>query len=443
MQGRDDDPFDRQKRIGWWRQEVAERTRVFVIGAGAIGNEVIKNLMLLGFRDVLIWDFDRIEASNLSRTVLFRGEDLGQSKARVAAERARAMALHPDPRIEWCEGDVVWDLGLGLLRTADLVFGCLDNTEARMAINRACRAAGVPWIDGRIGELDCQISVYLPGEGGCYECGMSEADHHDARRRYSCDNVMRVATEESRIPTVGIAAAWCAAVQVQEGIKVLHGRTEMDARTIVYRGSINRLDVYSLPGACQPPRAGPPRAVERGDAATAAGGGEQPGPLGAGRSARSARRPRLRGRGGLPPLRPGAADHAAAAPPLRAGPALPGVDVRRGWRGRTARGGRAHQHGDARALRAGRRAGDAARPHTSCRWPTPTASMPTTSCALVPGSRVPAVDADAGAARQPRAPGRGPAWQGITEEVTHVVQRGDTLPRIAPIPDRSGPARRL
>ncbi len=243
----DEDPFDRQRRIDWWRQEVAERSRVFVIGAGAIGNEVIKNLLLLGFRDLLIWDFDRIEASNLSRTVLFRREDVGQSKARVAAERARALALHPDARIEWREGDVVWDLGLGLLRTADLVFGCLDNLEARLAINRACRLVGVPWIDGGIGELNSRVGVFLPGEGGCYECGMSQADFHEARRRYSCDNVRRAMVAAERLPTVQIAAAWCAAVQVQEGVKVLHGRTDMDGRLIAYSGSANRFDVFNQP----------------------------------------------------------------------------------------------------------------------------------------------------------------------------------------------------
>ncbi len=241
------DLFDRQRRIDWWRQDVIERASVLVIGAGAIGNEVIKNLVLVGFRELMIWDFDHIEASNLSRTVLFRREDVGKSKAQVAAERARAMALHPDARIEWREGDVVWDLGFGLVRSASLVFGCLDNVEARMAINRVCRSVGVPWIDGSIGELNCRIGVFLPGEGGCYECGMSESDFHEARRRYSCDNVKRSMIAAGRLPTVQIASAWCAALQVQEGIKVLHGRTDMDAKMIVYIGSTNLFDIYTLP----------------------------------------------------------------------------------------------------------------------------------------------------------------------------------------------------
>ena len=49
-----------------------DATRVLVIGPGAIGNGVIKNRVMLGFRDLIIWNFDWIEAFNLSRTMLFR-----------------------------------------------------------------------------------------------------------------------------------------------------------------------------------------------------------------------------------------------------------------------------------------------------------------------------------------------------------------------------------
>lgn len=242
-----DDPFDRQKRIDWWRQDVIENARALVIGAGAIGNEVIKNLVLLGWRKLSIWDFDQIEASNLSRTVLFRREDVGRGKAEVAAERARDMALHPHVEIDWRGGDVVWDLGLGLVRSADIVFGCLDNVEARLAINRACHIAGVPWVDAGTGELNCHVSVYLPGERGCYECGVSERDFYEARRRYSCDNVRRAMVQSGRVPTVQVASALCAALQVEEAIKVLHGDTSMDGRSTVHVGGSGSFNTYGQP----------------------------------------------------------------------------------------------------------------------------------------------------------------------------------------------------
>jgi len=58
--------------ISWWDREKVQNAKVMVIGAGALGNEVIKNLSLMGIGNLFIVDFDKIEAANLSRSVLFR-----------------------------------------------------------------------------------------------------------------------------------------------------------------------------------------------------------------------------------------------------------------------------------------------------------------------------------------------------------------------------------
>jgi len=80
------DRFDRFRLISWWDQQRLAAAKVLVIGAGALGNEIVKNLSLLGIGHVLIVDMDNIEGSNLSRSILFRAEDCGKSKAAVAAE---------------------------------------------------------------------------------------------------------------------------------------------------------------------------------------------------------------------------------------------------------------------------------------------------------------------------------------------------------------------
>ncbi len=84
-----DDRFDRLARIEWWDQSRLAAARVLVVGAGALGNEVIKNLSLLGVGHLVIVDRDRIERSNLSRSILFRPADEGQPKATCAARRRR------------------------------------------------------------------------------------------------------------------------------------------------------------------------------------------------------------------------------------------------------------------------------------------------------------------------------------------------------------------
>ena len=73
--------------ISWWEREKVQNAKVMVIGAGALGNEVIKNLSLMGVGNLFIVDFDKVEAANLSRSILFREGDNNRSKAEIAAAR--------------------------------------------------------------------------------------------------------------------------------------------------------------------------------------------------------------------------------------------------------------------------------------------------------------------------------------------------------------------
>ena len=130
----EDSFYDRQQRIDWWSQEKLRKAKVMVVGAGAIGNEVLKNLALLGVGNIFIADFDKISKSNLSRTVLFGRKDIGKKKAEIAAKATKKLCLEDEANVDWFHGDVVWELGVGIFRQMDLVLGCLDNIEARICL---------------------------------------------------------------------------------------------------------------------------------------------------------------------------------------------------------------------------------------------------------------------------------------------------------------------
>jgi hypothetical protein len=67
------------------------KTHVLVVGAGGIGCELLKNLVLSGFKSILVIDLDTIDLSNLNRQFLFGKNHLKKSKAVVARESVLQM----------------------------------------------------------------------------------------------------------------------------------------------------------------------------------------------------------------------------------------------------------------------------------------------------------------------------------------------------------------
>ncbi len=215
------DRYASLRLIEWWDQERLRLARVMVVGAGALGNEVLKNLALLGVGRVLIVDSDKVEVGNLSRSVLFRRQDAGQPKVDAAAVRLRE--INPDVRIATLHTDVTHGVGLGVYRNVDVVLGCLDNREARLAVNRACWRVGVPWVDGALDVLMGIVRPFVPPAGACYECTMTKRDYELIGLRYSCPFVQPGDVAQGRMPTTPTMASVIGGLQVQEAVKIMHG----------------------------------------------------------------------------------------------------------------------------------------------------------------------------------------------------------------------------
>jgi adenylyltransferase/sulfurtransferase len=225
--------------ISWWEREKVKQAKVLVIGAGALGNEVIKNLALMGVGNIFIIDFDKIEAANLSRSVLFRESDNNRSKAEVAA--ARAKAVNPEVHIQYLNGDVTTGLGLGIIRRMDAIIGCLDNREARLAVNRFCYWMNKPWVDGAIQELLGLMRVFVPGEGACYECTLTEQALRDLSLRYSCQLLARQNVLLGKVPTTPTIASIIGGMQSQEALKLIHSMTVEPGKVVHFNGLTNMM----------------------------------------------------------------------------------------------------------------------------------------------------------------------------------------------------------
>ncbi len=236
----DSDRYHTFGYISWWQQEVVRNATVLVIGAGALGNEVIKNLTLMGIGNILIADFDTIEDSNLSRSVLFRATDRGRRKVDAAADGVKA--LNPDVKVKAWHGDINFEMGLGVFRHVDAIIGCLDNREARLSINRFSWAVNRPWVDGAIQELMGIVRVFRPGEGACYECTLTDLDYQIINLRYSCPLLARENILQGKVPTTPTSASIVAAFETQEALKLLHNMEVQPGKALMINGLTN--DIY-------------------------------------------------------------------------------------------------------------------------------------------------------------------------------------------------------
>ena len=239
----EDDPHARQKLIDWWDQDKIENARVLVIGAGAIGNETLKNLALLGFRNILICDMDTIEASNLSRTVLFGRRDVGKYKARAAAQRTMELALARDAKIDYFIGDIITELGSGVYRYFDIILGCLDNNKTRYHVDNMCAQVGKIWINAGIKELALSVEIYDSSTSACYHCYKPEST---SLERDPCLEYKKRKAEAGKVATVQIASAIVSALQVQEAVKVITGKGAAIGQKLFFQGTTNEYEKINL-----------------------------------------------------------------------------------------------------------------------------------------------------------------------------------------------------
>lgn len=236
----DSDRYHTFSYISWWQQEVVREATVMVVGAGALGNEVIKNLALMGIGNLLICDFDTIEDSNLSRSVLFRESDNGKRKVDAAAKAAKE--LNPDVNVKAWHGDINAEMGLGVFRHVDVIVGCLDNREARLSIDRFSQFINRPWVDGAIQELMGIVRVFWPGRGANYESTLTDYDYQMISLRYSCPILARENVLQGKVPTTPTSASIVAAFQTQEALKLIHKMEVEPGVAMLINGLTN--DIY-------------------------------------------------------------------------------------------------------------------------------------------------------------------------------------------------------
>jgi len=145
--------------------------KVLVVGAGGIGCELVKNLVLSGFSHIQMIDLDTIDYSNLNRQFLFRAKHVGRSKAEVARESVLDFPHDEQLAIVAEHGNIKEQrFGFEFFEQFSIVLNALDNADARRHVNRLCLATKVPLVESGTEGYKGQVRAIVKGETKCFEC---------------------------------------------------------------------------------------------------------------------------------------------------------------------------------------------------------------------------------------------------------------------------------
>lgn len=211
---------------------------VIQVGAGAIGNEVGKNLALSGVGRLVIVDMDDVEFSNLSRGMLFGRGDLGKPKAEVLS-RGLATISPVKAQAFTCKAE---ELDPKLWLEADLIVSALDNMVARLFLAETSIKYRTPLIDGGVRETGVRVQVMRRPSDPCLACLIPKQHWASALNlRNACDDFV-----EEKMPSSVQPMALAGAIMAEESLKLLTKSGKPLAGVLMADMALNRYSTLPL-----------------------------------------------------------------------------------------------------------------------------------------------------------------------------------------------------
>ena len=216
MESAEDSRYSRQilfQPIGPEGQEALDRSRVAVVGLGALGTVLSTQLARAGVGFLRLIDRDIIEPSNLQRQTLYDEADAKDALPKAAAARDKLMRANSAITVEAVIADVTWRNAEDLLGDVDVILDGTDNFQIRYLINDVAVKRNIAWAYGGAVSSYGTAAFLRPDETPCLAClfGSDQGGGHD-----TCDTVGVIA------PIVSVIASY----QVAETLKYLTGRLE-------------------------------------------------------------------------------------------------------------------------------------------------------------------------------------------------------------------------
>ena len=156
------------KPIGKRGQNRLLKSRVGILGAGALGSNIANLLARGGVGNIVIADYDKIELSNLQRQMIFRENDVGKLKSPTLATLLKL--INSEINIESFSTKIDEQNFTDIFANCDLIFDATDNFSTRFLINRECLAHNIPWIYSGVTASSGQSLLIIPGKTACLSC---------------------------------------------------------------------------------------------------------------------------------------------------------------------------------------------------------------------------------------------------------------------------------
>ncbi|SCU83893.1 LAFA_0D06546g1_1 [Lachancea sp. 'fantastica'] len=162
-----------QKLLGSENYQKLRNSSVLLVGAGGIGCELLKDLVLMGFGAIDIVDLDTIDLSNLNRQFLFRHRDIKQPKSTTAI---KAIEHISNSKLTSHTANImdVETFPLSWFDQFSIIFNALDNLEARRYVNQMAQFLHKPLLESGTAGFDGYIQPIIPGSTECFDCTTKE-----------------------------------------------------------------------------------------------------------------------------------------------------------------------------------------------------------------------------------------------------------------------------
>ena len=220
--------------IGDEGQRSLARSKILLVGCGALGSAIADQLARAGVGHLVLADRDYVELHNLQRQSLFDERDVAEQMPKAAAAAARLRQINSSIKVTPVIAEVSAANIESLAEGCDVIVDGTDNFETRYLINDVAVKLGIPWVYGGVIATYGMTATIVPGETACLRCLFPEAP--DPGSAPTCDTA----------GVLGPAVHAVASLQAGEALKIASGRIDAVSR------SLTSVDLWSMTFSSMP-----------------------------------------------------------------------------------------------------------------------------------------------------------------------------------------------